>query len=265
MSAYQYFEFLAIDWPLDTSQQAEVRALSTRARITATSFVNEYHWGNFHGDPSRIMVRYYDAHLYLANWGSRRIMLRLPRKLLDLDVAEQYCVGEQVTAWRTANHLIVDLSSEDDAGDWVDDAQDSLSTIVGVREELATGDLRSLYLAWLAGYAAWERDELAFDAADDELEPSVPPGLTTLTAAQQALADFLRLDKDLLDVAAAASPPRDAIADDPRRVRRRRHPTHRPTRPRRPQRPSRTLSPTAAWHCAENTTASPASSNASTR
>jgi hypothetical protein len=43
----------------------------------------------------------------------------------------------------------------------------------------------------------------------------VPPGLTTLTGAQQALAEFLRLDDDLLAIAAQTSPPLDEIADDP--------------------------------------------------
>src|ERR1035441_6674917 len=43
----------------------------------------------------------------------------------------------------------------------------------------------------------------------------VPAGLQSLTAAQRALADFLRLDADLLDVAAEASPPRPAVQDDP--------------------------------------------------
>jgi hypothetical protein len=41
VSEYQYYEFLALDRPLTTDEQAEVRALSTRARITATSFTNE--------------------------------------------------------------------------------------------------------------------------------------------------------------------------------------------------------------------------------
>ena len=68
---------------MDERQQAEVRALSTRARVTATSFTNEYHWGNFRGDPRRMMERYYDAHLYLTNWGTHQVMLRLPRALLS--------------------------------------------------------------------------------------------------------------------------------------------------------------------------------------
>jgi hypothetical protein len=215
MSEYQYYEFLAVDRPLDDRQQAEVRSLSTRAAIIATSFVNEYHWGDFRGDPSRMMERYYDAHLYLTNWGTHRVMLRLPRELLDIDVAEDHCVGDQVTVWTTGKFLVLDMTSEDDSGDWEYDPQGRLSAIVGVRTELAAGDLRPLYLAWLAGYGAGERDEDAFDRDEDhELEPLVPPGLTTLTGAQQALADFLRLDGDLLAIAAQTSPSLDEIADD---------------------------------------------------
>ena len=218
MSEYQYYEFRAIDQPLDHGEQAEVRSLSTRARITATSFVNEYHWGDFKGDPNRLMERFYDAHLYVANWGTNRVMLRLPSDQLDPDVVEDYCVGDQLISWVAGEFIVLDFTSEDHARefDFDYDAETSLSAIVGVRAELAAGDLRPLYLAWLAAYGAWERDEYAFDRdADDDLEPPVPPGLGTLTAAQQALADFLRLDDDLLAIAAETSPPLDEIADDP--------------------------------------------------
>jgi hypothetical protein len=219
MSEYQYYEFLAVDRPLDERQQAEVRALSTRARITATSFTNEYHWGNFRGDPRKMMERYYDAHLYLTSWGTHQVMLRLPRTLLSLEVAEQYCIDPHVVAWACGEHLILDLTSEDESGDWVEGAEDSLPAIVGVRAELAAGDLRPLYLAWLAAYGTWERDEDAFGYdEEDELEPPVPGGLGVLTAPQRALADFLRLDADLLTIAAQASPPRAETQDDPRKL-----------------------------------------------
>lgn len=219
MSEYQYYEFLAVDRPLDAQEQAEVRALSTRARVTATSFTNEYHWGNFRGDPRRMMEHYYDAHLYLTNWGTHRIMLRLPRTLLGRDVAERYCVGGQVTAWVAGENLILDLISDDESGEWDEDAEDALSAIVGVRAELAAGDLRPLYLAWLAAFGRWERDEDAFDhTAEDEIEPPVPAGLGSLSAGQQALADFLRLDDDLLEVAAEASPELTAVRDNQREL-----------------------------------------------
>ncbi|MFB9688200.1 hypothetical protein [Amycolatopsis plumensis] len=216
MSEYQYYEFLAIDRPLDDREQAEVRSLSTRARITATSFVNEYHWGNFKGDPHQLMERFYDAHLYVANWGTHHVMFRLPGDLLDPDVVEEYCVGDGASAWVTGEYIVLDFTSEDHAGefDFDYDPESLLSGIVGVRAELAAGDLRPLYLAWLAAYGTWERDEDVFDReADADPEPPVPPGLGTLSAAQRAFADFLRLDGDLLAIAAEASPPLAETAD----------------------------------------------------
>ncbi|MFI9331119.1 hypothetical protein ACIGZJ_26715 [Kitasatospora sp. NPDC052868] len=72
MSEYRYYEFLAIDRPLTSDEQEQLRWLSTRARITATSFTNEYQWGGFRGDPRLMVERYYDAHLYLTNWAPIR-------------------------------------------------------------------------------------------------------------------------------------------------------------------------------------------------
>jgi hypothetical protein len=215
VSEYQYYEFLAIDRPLTDQHQAEVRTLSTRARITATSFTNEYHWGDFHGDTRRMMERYYDAHLYLTNWGTHRIMLRLPKAVLNPKQAERYRAGDQVSTWTSGEHLILDFTSEAEEESWEDDVERSLSAIVGIRAELAAGDLRPLYLAWLSAYGGWERDEDAFDyEEEDGLEPPVPPGLGSLSAPQRALADFLRLDDDLLAAAAEASQPAQPVQHD---------------------------------------------------
>ncbi|MEJ2857321.1 MULTISPECIES: hypothetical protein [unclassified Saccharothrix] len=215
MSEYQYYEFLAIDRPLDDAQQAAVRSLSTRATITATSFVNEYEWGDFKGDVHELVERYYDAHLYVADWGTHRVMFRLPSTLLDLEVVDDYCVEDQVSAWTADEFVVLEFVNEDEPGDFDYEPDTLLSEIVGVRAELAAGDLRPLYLAWLAAYGVWERDEDAFDReADDDVEPPVPPGLGTLTAPQRALARFLRLDDDLLAVAARTSPQLDSTAHD---------------------------------------------------
>jgi hypothetical protein len=61
MSEHQYYEFLAADRPLTAAEQAEVRRFSTRARIIATSFINEYHWGGVKGSADQIMQRFHDA------------------------------------------------------------------------------------------------------------------------------------------------------------------------------------------------------------
>jgi hypothetical protein len=47
MSAYKYYGFQAIDRPLSREQIQTLRGYSTRARITTTSFANEYSFGSF--------------------------------------------------------------------------------------------------------------------------------------------------------------------------------------------------------------------------
>ncbi len=200
MSEYQYYEFVAVDRPLTLTQQRELRALSTRARITSSSFVNDYQWGDLKGDPREWMERYFDAFLYLANWGTHRIALRLPIAVLDPGTAAGYCVGESACSWATRTHVIIDLHSEDEDGDEEYDGGGHLAAILPARAELAAGDRRLLYLAWLLCVQGRELN-------DDEPEPPVPPGLGDLSGPLRALVDFLRLDPDLLAVAAEASAP----------------------------------------------------------
>jgi hypothetical protein len=201
VSEYQYYEFVSVDEPLSEKQQQELRAVSTRGRISSSSFVNDYQWGDLKADPRRWMEKHFDAHLYLTNWGTHRIAVRLPKAALDPATAARYCVGDAAGSWTTRTHVIVDLHSEDEEGleDWVD-PEGRLAAIIPIRTELTAGDLRPMYLAWLLAVQNRELDE-------NEPEPPVPAGLDKLSGPQAALADFLRLDADLLAAAAEASEP----------------------------------------------------------
>ncbi|WP_202912144.1 hypothetical protein [Nesterenkonia muleiensis] len=212
ISEYQYYEFLAIDQPLDQDQLSDIRTLSTRASITANSFVNEYHWGDFRGDVTSLMSQFYDAHLYWANWGTRRVMFRIPRSALDTELIETFCVEDHVEVQVAGEWLILDITSEQDDGyDYDPDNWFTLSSVVGIREELLAGDLRGLYLAWLAALSQRESDDAG---GPDALEPPLPPGLNELSPAQQVLAEFLQLDEDLFGAAREASPPLHRDAQD---------------------------------------------------
>jgi hypothetical protein len=197
MSEYQYYEFQAIDRPLTEQQMGELRSRSTRARITATSFVNEYSWGSFKGNADEWMEKYFDAFLYLANWGTHVVKLRLPTHLLDVGTARQYC-HESASVREKSGKIILTFVSEEEGGDWVE-ADGQLSSLISVRSELARGDLRALYLGWLLCVQKGELD-------NDEIEPPVPAGLGQLSASLSSFADFLQIDTDLIDAAAAASP-----------------------------------------------------------
>ena len=51
MSEYQYYEFQALDRPLTQEQISELRAYSSRAQITPSSFVNEITGAIQRGEP----------------------------------------------------------------------------------------------------------------------------------------------------------------------------------------------------------------------
>ena len=121
MSEYQYYEFRAIDRPLDRAAQNALRSVSSRARITATSFTNHYEWGDFKGDPRKFMERWFDLHLYLANWGTRRLMIRVPKGFVNqTDIDPFLREIDWVEVWTSGDNLIIDIHHHEDGGydDW---------------------------------------------------------------------------------------------------------------------------------------------------
>jgi hypothetical protein len=195
MSEYQYYEFQAIDRPLGEADLAELRALSSRARITRTSFTNHYEWGDFKGDPAQLMRRWFDLHLYLANWGTRRLMMRLPARLLDPARLEPFLRAvDWVEIETSGEHVLLDFLQEDEEprDDW-DDGTGWLGALAPLRADLLSGDLRVVYLVWLSAVAEGL-------LPDDTPEPL--PGIGPLTGALDAFAAFFDIDADLVDAAA---------------------------------------------------------------
>ena len=198
MSEYQYYEFQKVDGRLSDTEMRELRAYSTRARITPSSFINEYEWGSFKGNVDTWMEKYFDGYLYLANWGTHEIQLAIPAGLVTLAIAKRYCSSQVAFSREKSRKLIFTfLSEEEPDGEWLE-GEGHLSALLQIRNELAHGDLRPLYLGWLIGVQTG-------GSAGTGKEPPVPPNLADLSGAQENLVDFLRLDRDLLAAAAQNS------------------------------------------------------------
>ncbi|MEQ9406515.1 MAG: hypothetical protein RIK87_02270 [Fuerstiella sp.] len=201
MSEYQFIHFLAIDRPLDEEQLEFMRGQSSRAEVSRWEFTNEYHFGDFHGNTLEMLRRGYDVHLHFADFGIRRLMFRLPgglpcQKTLFRKFQPSY--GLQWHADRSGPGGTLDIQPEGDAGTWdayLPDVEEILPSIAPVRDLLMQGDLRPLYLAWLAC-------ELG---CDESVEPSVPAGLKDLPPSLTALAQFYDISGDLLQAVALAS------------------------------------------------------------
>ena len=197
VSRYLYYEFRAVDRPLAHREIRELRALSTRAEITATSFVNTYEWGDFKGDPSILMEKYFDAFVFTANSCVFQLVLRLPSRAVDTKVVSAFCMGESLHIRKTKNFTILEFISEGDERDW-EDSEGWMDSLIPLRADLMRGDLRALYLGWLF---CLQNQELSPHAT----EPPVPAGLAKLTAPLQSLAHFLGIDGELIEAAAERS------------------------------------------------------------
>ncbi|WP_413882305.1 hypothetical protein [Desulfobacula sp.] len=125
---------------------------------------------------------------------------------MDLKQLGLFIVSEEIDRRTTKDkkHILLELEfHDDDRADWVD-GEGWLDDLIGLREELIRGDLRGLYLAWLKA----AENALLMEAIDaDTLEPPVPDGLNDLSPAQQALVDYLEINRAMISIAAQKSKP----------------------------------------------------------
>jgi hypothetical protein len=200
VSEYQYYEFQTIDWDLTQADMNALRSISTRAEITSTSFTNHYEWGDLKADPLQLLEKYFDAFVYVANWGSRRFCLRLPKGSLEYKELQARLPNESAWVKRAGKYFIIGFENEKEGQNEWSDATGWMGSLVSLRSDLLRDDLRCLYLGWLLCVQNGE-------VPDKRPEPPVPAGLGRLSASLGSLIDFLAIDGDLVAAAAADSAP----------------------------------------------------------
>jgi hypothetical protein len=139
--------------------------------------------------------------VYVANWGTRRLLVKLPRGAVDPKELERYVAEPALTMEVGEEHVLLELLRDDEEGaGWVEDreARGWMPSLAPLRAELLRGETTPLYLAWLRGATT------GFAEPEEATEPPAPAGLRELSGPCRALCDFLALDPSL--VAAAAAP-----------------------------------------------------------
>ena len=201
MSEFQYYEFRAVDRRLTVKEMAALRRITSRAEITPTRLVNSYSYGSFRGEPVKLVAKYFDAFLYMTNWGARTLMVKLPADCVDRRTAAALASDTSAAPAKGKGHVIVHFEApcDTDMDRWVESTGEVLEELLPLRDELIAGDTRALYAGWLAGVMDERVDEGA-------LEPPVPAGLGDPSPALQALIDFLFIDPHLFAAAAERSP-----------------------------------------------------------
>ena len=204
MSEHQHLHFLACDRLLDDEQLAFMEGLSSHAEVSRREFEVAYHWGGgFRGDPEEMLRRGYDVHVEYANYGVRRVLLRLPGPPVGLGTLERYGSSGCVRwlpddAERPEGPGLLDFQPDGgdaDTFDWFEDPEGVAAAVAPLRDLLLCGDLRPLAIGRLAGL------RVMYDGDDFPLPP-VPAGLTDLPPAAEALRAFFEVPEE--EVAALA-------------------------------------------------------------
>jgi len=206
MSEYQYYEFRTDGKVLDEAARKELRQLSSRAIVTSTQAIYTYSYSDFGYDCKEIIADYFDIMLYLSNFGTRQLMIRLPIDLIEQSKIESYCIPGVIGYSTHANSLILDLCiCDEESGGWIE-GDGILDELIPIRQELLNGDFRALYLAWLAA--------AQFYCLDDDVEPPIPNNLNNLSPSLNALISYFELNVNLVQAAAASSQNTDTSNDD---------------------------------------------------
>ena len=212
MSEYQYHEWQTIDRVLTPQEQMKVDSLSSHIEVTASRAEITYHWSDFRHDPKQVLLDYFDAYFYCANWGTLQLMFRFPKDLVDKEAILPYCDGEIISFESKGNYDILDLSFYADGyypGDGWMEAEQGLSGFIRLRDDIINGDYRLLYLAWLC--ARTTRDSYEFEEEDyvptnnPELEPPIPAGLDDLSPSLQYFITVFDVNEHLVQAAAERS------------------------------------------------------------
>jgi hypothetical protein len=135
----------------------------------------------------------------------------LPGNLLDGYDLEDFA---KLTRYKDYDILNIEFGEIEGPDTWI---EYDLGSLIPIRDELMEGDLRALYIVWLAAqnmigdYDDDEEDEdEEYEDGDEEEEyeidvPSVPPGFGALTGAQKELAALLQVPEEMLVAAARHS------------------------------------------------------------
>jgi hypothetical protein len=206
MSEYQYYEFAAIDGPISDEGLRYARGCSSRANVSRVRWQNTYSFGDFHGSEDTLL-KYYDAHFYIANWGTVRLGLAFPKGAIDLKAIRPYLrrgkrYENTLTIKEIGNRCIVYWERNEEGGGGWTEGEGLIDQLIGVREELLRGDYRALFLGWLADFHPDEGE----DPKDGTVVmPPIPAGLDHLSPALEALIEHFPVDPDALAVAAGLS------------------------------------------------------------
>lgn len=205
MSEYQYYEFHAIDKPLSEGEREAVSEMSSRVQLSPRKAIFTYSYSDFRYNEEEVLINYFDFMLYIANWGTKRIMIKFPFGLVDFDLLKKYRISvlsdyeQEIRVFKRGEYVVIDVNySEEDGIGWIDEDEYGYD-FINIRREIMQGDYRALFVIWLRFI------EDLFKSKDFDFDYSIeskiiPPNLLHLSPSANAAKEFYGVNEDWLNV-----------------------------------------------------------------
>jgi hypothetical protein len=107
---------------------------------------DHYGWRELKANPSGLLEKYFDAFVYVANWGTHEFYIRLPQGSVDYELLEAMVPGESLRVGKTATFVIVEFAFESES-DGEDDGTRWMASRIPLSSDLLRGDLRCVLSA----------------------------------------------------------------------------------------------------------------------
>ncbi|MBB5352099.1 hypothetical protein HNR46_002340 [Haloferula luteola] len=207
MSEFQRYQWKVVGRSLSAKQRGDISELSSHISVRSDSAEVSYHWSGFKHDPIAVLKRYFDIHLYEANWGTQDVAFRFDADTVEVADLSLFAMGETLTVVEADGSVLVDAWFEEN---WIesahgyydeyDEADWRLDAFEAIHRQLMDGDYRGIFLLWLNAC------ELNLEENADSTVP-LPMGMGQLKDEHKTLADFVGVCGGLMKAAAERSDP----------------------------------------------------------
>jgi hypothetical protein len=146
MSEYQYYEFCQLGKPLSQEARKEMSSLSSRAQVGTHGASYVYNFGDFRGNPKKLLLKYFDVFLYISNFGILRLIFKYSTEAVNLTALKLYCLKNVIECEQVDENVVltVELNNEEGLG-WTE-GEGLLSEFLPFYDEIKKGNYHFLEL-----------------------------------------------------------------------------------------------------------------------
>jgi hypothetical protein len=223
MSEFQLYDFRRIDKALTSEEVKMVKGLSSHIDVSSRRAVVSYSYGSFKHDEEKIVAQFFDALLYQTNWGQKKLVFRFPQDSIDYQKLGEYDIDmgnitgytTEIRVWKSNGYVLLNIEyCDDNYENWVEENDNSLDAMLGLRAEMMNGDFSCLFAFWLKLLSMQEKDEEEDDEDDIYQLPSLPYGLARPSASLQEFMNFYEIDERTIRAAGSFLNPSKSVEPD---------------------------------------------------